>query len=218
MTGQVKRYALYGIISILSTMIVILLGYIAYLQFAPVNTSDVPAYLLDDDGITPIEPPLPIPNATLTDQSNQQIDIASLDKPYTLLTFGFTHCPDICPITLGEYRRIYDDLGTNADEVNFVFVSVDGDRDTPLILATYFETLRVDNFVIGLTGTENEIAFLTNPLGVEFIKHEPDQFGNYNVDHTAGMFLLDADGNWIRRYRYGIRADIIADDIRALIN
>lgn len=205
------------LIGSLVAVILIVVAYIGFLLIQDPSESDVPEYLLDDDGITEIEPALEIPDFTLTDQDNDPIQLSDLNGRLTLVTFGFTHCPDVCPITLGEFSNIRDALGTDADSLDYVFITVDGERDTPDVLNTYFRTLRVDEFVVGMTGTEEALREVAEPFGVEFIIHEADQFGNYSVDHTAGMFLLDENGNWIRRYRYGTRSQIVADDIQAIL-
>lgn len=218
MQKTAQKNLLFALFGGLILVITILAGYIAYLQFAPISNDTIPDYLLDDDGISEVDPPLAIPNFTLSNQADDLITLETFDNDLTLVTFGFTHCPDVCPITLGEMRRIHDELGNNASAVDFVFVSVDGNRDTPDVLTTYFATLRVDEFVTGLTGTTETIAPLTETLGVEVIFQDPDRLGNYAVDHTAGMFLLDHNQDWIRRYRYGTASHIIVDDIEAILN
>lgn len=216
-TKNTNNYLLW-LIGSLITVIVVVAAYIGFLLIQEPAESYVPDYLLDDDGITEIEPSLTIPNFTLTDQDNNPIQLSDLNGRLTLISFGFTHCPDVCPITLGEFNNIRETLGTNADSLDYVFITVDGERDTPEVLNTYFRTLRVDGFIVGMTGTTEALHEVTEPFGVEFIIHEADQFGNYSVDHTAGMFLLDENGNWIRRYRYGTHSQIIADDIQAAFN
>lgn len=208
---------LFSIIGSLIAAIVVISIYIVYLIFSTPQTVYAPDYLLDDDGITEIEPALTMPDFTLTDQHSEAIQLSDLDGSLTLMTFGFTHCPDVCPITLGEMQKIREDLGNQADNLDYVFVSVDGERDTPDVLATYFTTMRVGDFIIGMTGNESTLRTISEPFGVEFILNEPDRSGNYTVDHTAGMFLLDENHNWIRRYRYAVQSNLIADDIRQIL-
>ena len=207
----------FSLIGSLVAVIVIVAIYIAYLVFSTPDTVYAPEFALDDDGITDITPPLTIPDFTLTDENNTSISLSDLSGKPTLITFGFTHCPDVCPITLGEMRTIHEELGTIADDINYIFVSVDGERDTPEVLDTYFTTLRVNDFMRAMTGSEEELRAFTEPFGVEFIYNEADRFGNYTVDHTAGIFLLDAEQNWVRRYRYGIQNYLIVDDIQAFL-
>jgi protein SCO1/2 len=199
--------------------IVLVVAYIAYLILStPQQTPIILTPQAASNGITAIEPPLPMSDFTLTDQFGEPIQLSDLAGKPTLLTFGFTHCPDICPITLGEMRNIHELLGAEAEKLNFVFISVDGERDTPDMLRDYFELLQVDNFLVGMTGTPEAVRELGTEYGVEFFYSETDENGNYDVSHTAGMFLLDANQNWIRRYTYGTLAQVIAADIEPLLN
>ena len=207
------------LVGTLTGAIVLVAVYIAYLLFTtpqPTPLIITPQAVLN--GITVIEPPLPMSDFMLNDQQNEPIQLSDLAGKPTLLTFGFTHCPDVCPITLGEMRNIHEALGANADALNFVFISVDGERDTPDILRDYFELLHVDSFLVGMTGTPEAVRELSAEYGVEFIYNEADENGNYDVSHTAGMFLLDANQNWIRRYTYGTLAQVITADIEPLLN
>jgi protein SCO1/2 len=207
------------LVSSLTGAIVLVVVYIAYLLFTtPQPTPLIITPEAMSNGITAIEPPLLMSDFTLTDQHNEPIQLSNLDGKPTLLTFGFTHCPDVCPITLGEMRNIHELLGANADNLNFVFISVDGERDTPDILRDYFELLHVDSFLVGMTGTPEAVRELGTEYGVEFFYGETDENGNYDVSHTAGMFLLDTNQNWIRRYTYGTLAQVIAADIEPLLN
>ena len=207
------------LVGTLTGAIVLVAVYIAYLLFTtPQPTPLIITPEAISNGITVIEPPLPMSDFTLTDQQNEPIQLSDLGGKPTLLTFGFTHCPDVCPITLGEMRNIHEALGVSAEKLNFVFISVDGGRDTPDVLRDYFELLRVDNFLVGMTGTPEAVRELGAEYGVEFIYNEADENDNYDVSHTAGMFLLDANQNWIRRYTYGTLAQVIAADIEPLLN
>lgn len=217
MKNKQGKKVVFSIISSLLVIIVAVIAYIAYLLLSTPQTVYAPDYIADENGITVIEPPLAVDDFTLTDENNEPISLSDFNGKPTLITFGFTHCPDVCPITLGEMRNIREALDSQADDIQYVFVSVDGERDTPAVLDTYFTTLRVNEFVIGMTGTEPELREFTAPFGVEFIYNEPDRFGNYTVDHTAGLFLVDANQNWVRRYRYGIRSNLIAEDILAFM-
>ena len=195
--------------------------YIGYLLISAPTVSTPSTVILTPDsaynGITRIDPPLELPDFTLTNQDNEPINLSDLTGKLTLITFGFTHCPDVCPITLGEIRTIHAGLDTQADDINFVFISVDGERDTPNVLRDYFELLSVNDFVVGMTGTPDIVREIGTDYGVEFIYNPADEQGNYSVDHTAGMFLLDAEGNWIRRYAYATAAPLLIDDIEAVL-
>jgi protein SCO1/2 len=170
------------------------------------------------DGVTEIDPPRLMPDFTLTDQTGAPLSLRELQGKPTLITFGFTHCPDICPLTLNEFRRIARNLGDDSQRVNFVFISVDGNRDTPQRLQNFFETQRVDEFVIGLTGSPDEVRRSGVDYGLNFVYSEPDATGAYTVDHSAGMFLLDSDNHWIKRYAFSTDIALIQRDIEARLN
>ena len=202
-----NKRGLFAVLGFFIAAILIVLAYIVYLMTDSTNTNPEDNQL---NPITVLEPPMPMPDFTLTNQQGENISLSELRGKAVLLTFGFTHCPDVCPITLGEMRMIHAALGS--ENLQYVFITVDGERDTPEVLADYFETLRVDNFMIGMTGTEAELREMGVPYGLDFRYDEADTLGNYNVEHTAGTFLLNSEGQWIRRYTYGMeREDIIAD-------
>ncbi len=201
------------------TAIVAMIAYIAYLSVTTAPTDETIIPLTAETEYTGIRQlaPQQMPDFTLTDQHNEAIALRDLRGKPTLITFGFTHCPDICPLTLGEMRQIRADLGATGDDLNYVFISVDGSRDTPDMLSGYFGALRIDSFMIGMTGASERVREIGRDYGVDFFYGTAGESGHYNVDHTAGMFLLDADNNWIRRYAYGTdRADIV-QDLRGVI-
>jgi protein SCO1/2 len=167
-------------------------------------------------GITRIDPPRPMPNFTLTDQYGEPLELYALRGKFTLFTFGFTHCPDVCPLTLNDFQAIQRELGVLADDVNFVFISVDGKRDTPEVLKNYFAQRDLTDF-IAMTGTETALREIGTPYNLQFVYGEPDANGNYSVDHTAGSFLLDSAGRWVARYVFGIETSLIVDDMRILL-
>lgn len=170
----------------------------------------------DFTGITRIDPPQPMPNFTLTNQHGEPIKLSDLHGKFVLMSFGYTHCPDVCPLTLSDFKLIQRNLGDLSDQVNFVFISVDGSRDTPEVLRRYFEQRELDNF-IGMTGTEAQLREIGTPYNLHFSYGQPDANGNYSVEHTAGSFLLDKEGHWVSRYVFGIDPSLIVDDIRQLM-
>ena len=169
------------------------------------------------DGIITIDPPLALPNFTLSNQYGDMTSLHDLRGKFSLLAFGFLHCPDICPLTLHEMQRVRNMLGEAADEALFVFISVDGARDTPEALRHYFEFREMDG-LIGLTGAEAAVQEAGDGLGLAFEVSEEAATGGYLVNHTAGAFLLDERGRWIRRYHFGVPARAIADDLLRMIN
>lgn len=166
-----------------------------------------------------IDPPRPMPDFTLTSDSGQPMRLSDLRGRPVLLFFGFTHCPDICPTTLGEFRQVKEKLGEQGDQAAFVFISVDGSRDTPESLAAYLHAL--DPAFIGLTGDEEVVRAIGKDYYLYF---ERVTLGtataageNYTVDHTTYSYLIDADGHLRVIYPFQAPTQMIADDIKSLL-
>ncbi len=169
----------------------------------------------DFDGAIAINPPVAVPDFTLRDQFNQPVSLRELRGKYVLITFGYTNCPDICPLTLSEFRSARQALGAPND-VAFLFISVDGERDSPAVLQNYFALRGLDG-IIGLSGEEEAIRALGIDYGLTFEMTAADEYGGYLVNHTAGSFLLDPDGRWIRRYQFGAPTSDIVADLKGLL-
>lgn len=169
------------------------------------------------DGILAIDPPLDIPAFELTDSYGNTVRLDDLRGRHTLLTFGFTHCPDICPLTLNDFAWIQRQLGETAEEVAFVFISVDGKRDTPAALRRYFE-FREYSDISALTGDEASVLALGEPFGLAFEISDEHQSGAYLINHTSGSFLLDEAGRWIKRYQFGVPPDAMLADLNSLLD
>jgi protein SCO1/2 len=168
------------------------------------------------DGVTRVEPPRVLQDFTLTNQDNQPTSLRSLRGQYTLLLFGYTHCPDVCPLTLLKYKRVKEGLGDLGGQVNFVFISVDGERDTPERLKPYLRNF--DEAFIGLTGDEATLRRLGPDYNLFFEMRPGTTPENYLVDHTASTFLIDPDGNLVAIYPYDVEAtgvDTVVADLRA---
>ncbi len=165
------------------------------------------------DGAIAIEPPLEMPDFTLINQHGEKTSLSDLRGRHLLLTFGFTHCPDICPLTLNDFRRIQEMLGDRADKVHFVFISVDGERDSPQALGHYFSFRQLDK-MIALTGEEQAVRELGKPYGLSFEISEEEGASGYLINHTTGSFLLDPEGRWVMRYQFGVPPSTIVEDLR----
>ncbi|MYD08471.1 MAG: SCO family protein [Chloroflexi bacterium] len=168
------------------------------------------------DGVLAIDPPVDMPEFTLSDSMGDSVRLADFRGRHALLTFGFTHCPDICPLTLNDFERIRRLLGDSADSIAFVFISVDGARDTPAALRQYFEFRQLDH-IKALTGDEDSVRTMGEPLGLSFEINEEDSAGGYMINHTSGAFLLDQAGRWIKRYQFGVPPETVAADLRELL-
>jgi len=113
-------------------------------------------------------------------------------KPVAVF-FGFTHCPDICPTTLGELSVLLADLGERGDDLQVVLVSGDPERDTPEVLNAYLQSF--DPRIVGLTGTEAEVDRAFSAFKA-YRRKVPTENGDYTVDHSAGIYLYDRDGGF----------------------
>lgn len=168
------------------------------------------------DGVIRIEPPIELPDFTLTSQDGDPTGLRDLRGRFVLLTFGFTNCPDICPLTLSDFQLVKGLLGDHSFEVAFVFISVDRSRDKPKVLRNFLAYRKLDD-IIGLTGAETDVHAAGEPLGLSFERSGQASAGSYTVNHTAGSFLLDRRGRWIMRFQFGVPPETIAAELRGMI-
>ncbi len=133
-----------------------------------------------------------------------------LGKP-TLIFFGFLSCPDVCPITLNDISGWLEALGSDADRLNTVYVSVDPARDTPQLMSDYLSSF--DHRIVGVTGPEVELQKLTKPLGVFYEKQKTGD-ADYTMNHTASVLLLGRDGTLKRTIDYHEKRSIAVQKIR----
>ena len=153
---------------------------------------DSRAVLLPDQVITLFPEPKPLTAFALTDHRNRVFDLASLKGKWSFLFFGFTHCPDVCPTTLAVLARARDYIARNtagAEDVQFVFVSVDPNRDTAGKLGQYVNYF--DKTFLGVTGDDAQIGNLAGQLGAAYQVAIAPGVENYPVTHGTAVFLLD---------------------------
>ncbi|HWZ06003.1 MAG TPA: SCO family protein, partial [Bradyrhizobium sp.] len=127
----------------------------------------------------------------LTDQSGETVTEKDMKGHPTLIFFGFTHCPDVCPTTLFEMSEVLRAMGNDADRVNAYYISVDPERDTTAAMKDYLSSF--DPRLKGLTGNPEEIAKVLSEYRV-YAKKVPLKDGDYTMDHTALIYLMDRDG------------------------
>jgi protein SCO1/2 len=169
---------------------------------------------------TRIEPAFGALDASLTDQNGQAFALNDFRKPggqgkLALVFFGYTHCPDVCPLTMAEFKQIKEQLGDKAGAVSFVFITVDPQRDSPENIQTYLRNF--DETFIGLTGDEAALQPVWDHFGVYREKQELGSAAGYLMDHSSRLYLLDAEGRMVMTFSYGMQADEIAADIRHLL-
>lgn len=134
-----------------------------------------------------------VPEFSLVDQDGNSVDAAVFRDRWDLVFFGFTHCPDVCPTTLQILSQAQQTLRESAAAAlpRIVLVSVDPERDTPPLMARYVSHFGEGS--LGLTGDLEEIRKLAGGLGI-FFEKQPSVDGNYGVDHSAAVLLIDPNG------------------------
>ena len=164
-----------------------------------------------------LEEPLPVPDFTLTDQNGQDFRLSDERGKVVLLFFGYTQCPDVCPTTLATWRQVYEALGEDADQVRFVFVTVDPERDTVERLGMHVNAFNPD--FVGLTGEQEQLEAVYDIFDVFYEKDTSSgSAAGYLVNHTATTFVLDTEGQWRLRETFGTEVEDIVHDIRELLN
>lgn len=149
----------------------------------------------------------------LTDHNGKERTLADFRGKAVALFFGYTHCPDVCPTTLADMAQVMRMLGKDGDRLQVVFVTVDPERDTQALLAQYVPAF--DLSFLGLYGDAQATAQVAKAFNVLYQK-QPTKSG-YNVDHSAGTFLIDPQGRVRLLAPYGQRAEWLAEDVRLLL-
>lgn len=149
----------------------------------------------------------------LTDQNGKPRTLEDFRGKVVALFFGYTHCPDVCPTTLADLAQVLGKLGKDADSVQVLFVTVDPERDKPELLAKFISAFNPS--FLGLYGDEDATKQAAKAFKVVYLK-QPTTSG-YNVDHSAGTFLIDKEGRVRLLAPYNQRPDWFVDDIRLLL-
>ena len=184
----------------------LLLGAVAYIlvhEYLPLRSQPlVPGVALN----TPF---------SLSDQNGAPITEAAFATKPTAWFYGFTHCPDVCPTTLGELAALLQRLGPDAEKINVVFVSVDPERDTPEIMKGYIEAF--DNRIVGLTGNLAQVEKMAKDRFVVFSK-QPLEGGGYTMNHSASTYLTRANGEFAGTLDFEEGLDVKLAKLKRLIS
>jgi protein SCO1 len=147
----------------------------------------------------------------LTDENGKPFSDQDMKgRPY-LVFFGFTHCPDICPTTLFEISQVLRKLGPDANRTGALFITVDPERDTPAVMKDYLSNF--DPHLRGLTGDPAAIDAAIKAYRV-YAKKVPLENGDYTMDHTAIVYLMDKDGHFIAPFNLNRKPEAAADALR----
>lgn len=161
---------------------------------------------------TAIDPPRAMPVFRVPHADGSTVSLGAEAGRPLVLFFGYTNCPDICPTTLADWRRVKDQLGERARAVRFVFLSVDPERDTPEIAAAYAR--RFDASFMGVSPGGALIGELMQAFGVAAM---PGASAEHLVSHSSQAYLLDAEGRLVALYPTGTPWTALAHDLDALL-
>lgn len=165
---------------------------------------------------TSIDPPMEAKPFQLL-SSDGPVQLADYRGQFVILTFGYTHCPDVCPATMSHLAQAVNRLGDDADEVQVVLVAVDPERDSPERVDRY--AAGFDESFVGVSGSPHQIADVARRYGIYYEKSDSTlSDAGYLVDHTAAVTVLDRQGRTRLIWSFGIGADEIAADLRHLID
>jgi protein SCO1/2 len=157
----------------------------------------------------------PAPLLQLTAYDGARFDLAVHRGSVVLVYFGYTHCPDVCPTTLSDWAKARRALEDDSTKVQFVFVSVDPERDTPELAQVYAR--QFDRAFVGLSGTVEQIDAMKTAWKIAAYPEGDTRERAYSVAHPAYTFLVDREGRLRYLYEPGVRGEELAQDLRKLL-
>ncbi len=163
-----------------------------------------------------VDPPRPVPDLSARDHRGGSFRLADQRGTAVVLFFGYTTCPDVCPATLARWKRVREQLGSEASRVRFVFVTVDPERDTRAKVKEYLELFSPD--FVGLVGKEQELQPFYQFFGAAYEKvPQPGSATGYLVAHTAAVPVVDTQGRWRLRLNWETSVEDYLHDLRVLL-
>ncbi len=150
----------------------------------------------------------------LFDQNNKKVTKANLLGSPTVLFFGFTYCPDVCPTTLQSLSELIDKLGKDRNKLKFYFISVDPERDTPSVLKDYLSSFNPK--INALTGKQKDLDVLIKSFSI-YAKKIPLDQNNYTIDHSAALILIDKNTNFVGTITYDEKNLVALEKLQKLI-
>ena len=151
----------------------------------------------------------------LPDQTGRMRTLDDFKGKVTVIFFGYTQCPDVCPTTMAELAQVKRALGKDGERVQGVFVTIDPERDTPEVLRNYVASF--DPGFVALRGTPEQTAAAAKEFKVFYAKVPGKSPGSYTMDHTAASYVLDPAGRVRLFVRYGSGSTALAADLKALL-
>lgn len=164
---------------------------------------------------TLLDPPLPAAEFVLATAGGETAGPQDFRGQLVVLFFGFTNCPDVCPMTMHRLATAMEQLGDRADQVQVILVSVDPERDPPDVIDGYAR--RFDPRFMGVTGTDEELRAVTSAYGIFYARTEVEGETGYTVDHSASTLVLDRNGDLRLIWPFDTEPEAMAHDLRYLI-
>ena len=162
-----------------------------------------------------LDPPSPLPDFELNDTNEQPFHLSDVEGDIALVYFGYTFCPDVCPLSMWDIKNALKDL-EGRDRVKVIFISVDPERDTPEVLGRYLAAF--DPEFIGLTDDFEKTETVMKPFGAFAEKEEvSDSAAQYLVSHTARVYLVNPKGEILLMYPFGFESDDLRSDLAHLL-
>jgi protein SCO1/2 len=162
-----------------------------------------------------VDPPREMPAFAFTRSDGSRFMTAPEPGRPMVLFFGYTHCPDVCPTTLADWKRVRATLGDDAKAVRFVFVTVDPDRDTPAVAERYARMY--DAAFEGVSGDAITTSRMMDAFGVAAAREPGTNATGYLVSHSSQVFLVDSHGKLVALYPFGTGWDALAADLERLL-
>jgi len=150
----------------------------------------------------------------LVDQNGKTVTDGDLKGKWSLIYFGYTHCPDACPTALNDISIALSELGAKRDAVRPVFITVDPERDTPEALKSYVTSF--DAPILALTGTPEQVGKAAKGYRVYYAKH-PESGGDYSMDHSSVIYVMDPDGRFTASFTHESTPEQISERLKKLL-
>jgi len=163
-----------------------------------------------------INPPRQLSGFQMISDQNKNFDIVDFKGQWNLLFFGFTFCPDICPLTMKQLSEVKEGLKDKENEIKFYLVSVDPDRDSPSSLRIYLDNF--DKEFIGLTGEIDQIYKFSTQVNAPFFPVVNSKDENYTVDHSGSLVLINPEGEYAGFFRAPHNQNKVLKALDSLLN
>ncbi len=162
-----------------------------------------------------IEPPVKAPDFSLVSQNEKDWRLSEQKNKTIVIFFGYTSCPDVCPLTLSKFKQLKELLGKDADEIEFVYITVDPERDSPEKMKRHLDAF--DEEFVGLTGTTELMEPVWKDYGVYRLKVETESATGYLMDHSATTYVINSNGELRLTFPYGMDVEEMSADLSEVV-